>query len=139
MKLLSKLQIFSTTKTIRYLKNHWQKKCSTSCKTQGRNRPRNLYRSFKNNSISYYLSENEVNSIGYFLLYNLGKKDAALDFFKINAEEFPKSSNTFDSLGEAYMENGDNKKAIENYKKSLELDPSNQNAKKMIEKLTSHK
>ena len=34
------------------------------------------------------------------------------------------------------MENGDNKNAIENYKKSLELDPTNQNAKKMIEKLT---
>jgi len=28
------------------------------------------------------------------------------------------------------MENGDNKNAIENYKKSLELDPTNQNAKK---------
>src|SRR6266540_3325953 len=100
--------------------------------SSGRERAMNLYKSFKTNFSSYYLNETEVNSIGYFLLYNLGRKDAALDFFKINTAEFPKSSNAFDSLGEAYMENGDDKNAIENYKKSLELDPTNQNAKKMI-------
>ena len=99
----------------------------------------NLYRSFKSNSSAYYLKESEVNSIGYFLLYNPGKKDAALEFFKMNTMEFPNSANAFDSLGEAYMENGDSKKAIENYKKSLELNPGNDNAKKMIEKLTSNK
>ena len=99
----------------------------------------NLYKSFKNNSAIYYLNENEVNSIGYFLLYDPGKKDAALEFLKMNAMEFPNSANAFDSLGEAYMENGDSKKAIENYKKSIQLNPGNDNAKKMIEKLTSKK
>jgi CubicO group peptidase (beta-lactamase class C family) len=99
----------------------------------------NLYKSFKSDSSAYYINESEVNSIGYLLLFDLGKKDAALEFFKINTLEFPKSANTFDSLGQAYMENGDNKKAIENYKKSIELDPGNDNAKKMIEKLSSNK
>ena len=74
-----------------------------------------------------------------FFLRNLNKKDAALEFFKMNTVEFPNSANAFDSLGEAYMVNGDNKSAILNFRISLELDPGNDNAKKMIEKLTSNK
>ena len=107
--------------------------------SSGNEQAMNLYKSFKSNSSTWYLNENEVNSIGYFLLYNPGKKDAALEFLKMNTIEFPNSANAFDSLGEAYMENGDSKKAIENYKKSIELNPGNDNAKKMIEKLTSNK
>ena len=105
---------------------------------QGQQQATNLYKSFKRDSSSYYLNESEVNSIGYFLL-NTFNKDAALQFFKINTIEFPNSSNAFDSLGEAYMENGDSKNAIANYKKSLDLNPGNDNAKKMIEKLSSNK
>lgn len=33
------------------------------------------------------------------------------------------------------MLNGDNEPAIKNYKKSLELNPNNENAKKMIEQI----
>ena len=99
----------------------------------------NVYKSFKSNSSDYYINEREVNSIGYFLLYEVNKKEAALEFFKMNTTAFPNSSNVFDSLGEAYMATGDNKNAIENYKKSLEIDPGNDNARKMIEKLTSNK
>ena len=107
--------------------------------TAGKEQAMNLYRSFKRNSSTYYLNENEVNLIGYFLLHDPGKKDAALEFFKMNTMEFPNSANAYDSLGEAYMENGDSKKAIENYKKSIGLNPGNDNAKKIIEKLTSNK
>jgi len=107
--------------------------------SSGKEQAMNLYKSFKSNSSSWYLNETEVNSIGYLLLYNLRKKEAALEFLKMNTVEFPGSANAFDSLGEAYMENGDNRKAIENYKKCLELDPGRDNAKKMIEKLTSNK
>jgi tetratricopeptide (TPR) repeat protein len=107
--------------------------------SSGKEQVLNLYKSFKSKSSTWYLNETEVNLIGYFLLHDLGKKDAALEFFKLNTMEFPNSANAFDSLGEAYMENGDNKKAIENYKKSIELNPGNDNAKKMIEKLTSDK
>jgi len=41
----------------------------------------------------------------------------------------------YDSLGKAYMVNGDKKAAIENYKKSLELDPANGNAREMLKKM----
>ncbi|MGH9906168.1 MAG: DUF3471 domain-containing protein [Pyrinomonadaceae bacterium] len=47
------------------------------------------------------------------------------------------TSNTYDSLGEAYMVNGDKELAIQNYKKSLELNPQNTNAVDMIKRLES--
>jgi tetratricopeptide (TPR) repeat protein len=38
-------------------------------------------------------------------------------------------------MGEAFMKKGENEKAIENYKKSLELNPGNKNAIAMLKKL----
>ena len=49
-------------------------------------------------------------------------------YSKLNVEFYPESANTYDSLAEAYMKSGDNKLAIINYKKSLELNPNNSNA-----------
>jgi cytochrome c-type biogenesis protein CcmH/NrfG len=49
--------------------------------------------------------------------------------------QFPGSSNAYDSLGEAYIKSGDNELAIKNYKKSVELDPGNENAKENLVKL----
>jgi cytochrome c-type biogenesis protein CcmH/NrfG len=50
-------------------------------------------------------------------------------------ELHPDSFNVYDSLGEAYMNSGDIKNAVDNYKKSLELNPDNANAKEMLKKL----
>ena len=55
--------------------------------------------------------------------------------FTILVQAFPESANGFDSLGEAYLKAGNKADAIKNYKKSLELDPKNENAKKIIEKM----
>ncbi|HYC87380.1 MAG TPA: serine hydrolase [Chryseosolibacter sp.] len=94
-----------------------------------------LFRAFKDNSAAYYLSEAEMNSIGYYLLYTLGNINAAIEFFKVNTVQFPQSSNVYDSLGEAYMVLGDKENAMINYTKSLELNPNNTNAVEMIRKL----
>jgi Tfp pilus assembly protein PilF len=48
---------------------------------------------------------------------------------------FPASFNTYDSLAEAYMLAGKKDLAIENYKKSIALNPNNSNGIKMLEKL----
>lgn len=80
--------------------------------------------------------EPELNKLGYAMLQH-NQTAGAIAIFKLNAERFPKSSNVWDSLGEAYMKNGEREKAIENYRKALELDPKNENAKKMLEKLIS--
>ncbi|MGH7451372.1 MAG: tetratricopeptide repeat protein, partial [bacterium] len=81
------------------------------------------------------LNEQAVNTLGYRLL-GANRNQEAIDVFKLNVAAFPQSGNVYDSLGEAYMKAGDNQKAIENYNKVLELDPSNSNAVTMLKKLT---
>jgi tetratricopeptide (TPR) repeat protein len=66
-------------------------------------------------------------------------KPKALEFFILNTENFPSSFNAYDSLGEAYVILGDKKKAIENYKKLLELYPYNEDIKIKIESLNKNK
>jgi cytochrome c-type biogenesis protein CcmH/NrfG len=51
---------------------------------------------------------------------------------------YPNSYNTYDTLAEAYMDNGDKDLAISNYqKKSLQLNPNNMNAVEKLKKLNS--
>jgi CubicO group peptidase (beta-lactamase class C family) len=78
--------------------------------------------------------ERRINEKGYELLGG-GKKNEAIAIFELGAMVFPKSANAFDSLGEACMEAGDRKRAIENYEKSLKLDQDNKNAEEMLKKL----
>lgn len=84
--------------------------------------------------LSYTLEEEEFNNLGYTYLQG-GNTKAALVLFKINVAEFPKSSNAYDSYGEALMKDGQKEFAIENYKKSLELNPGNANAVEMLAKM----
>ena len=79
-------------------------------------------------------SEEHLNNIGYGLLQR--KKVAeAIAVFKLNVELYPQSWNVYDSLGEAYMVNGEKEPAIASYKKSLELNPGNANGAAMLKKL----
>ncbi len=78
--------------------------------------------------------ESMLNNLGYQLM-GQRKLEDAIAIFKLNVEAFPESANTYDSLGEAYMNHGDRELAIWNYKKSLELNPGNDNAKVMLKKL----
>ncbi|NIM91498.1 MAG: tetratricopeptide repeat protein [Candidatus Aminicenantes bacterium] len=80
-----------------------------------------------------YFDEASLNGIGYYLM-NSGKIHEAIEVFKLNVEVFPKSFNAYDSLGEAYMKNGDKENAILNYRKSLELNPDNNNAREMLKR-----
>ncbi|MFY9571101.1 MAG: serine hydrolase [Blastocatellia bacterium] len=83
---------------------------------------------------AYDFSEPQLNGIGYRLLQMKRVKDA-IEIFKLNVEMFPQGFNTYDSLGEAYMENGDKSLAIQNYKKSVELNPKNTNGVEKLKKL----
>lgn len=85
-------------------------------------------------SSEYYFSEAEFNSLGYYLL-RANKTADAIQFFKLNTEKNPASSNAFDSLGEAYMRSGDKQLALAHYQRSLELNPHNNNAADMIKRL----
>ena len=75
-----------------------------------------------------------LNYLGYGLLRD-GLVDDAVAVFKLNVVLFPDYANGYDSLGEAYLTRGDKALAIQNYEKSLELDPQNENAVKVLERL----
>ena len=81
------------------------------------------------------VEEQRLNEVGYQLLADSDRINEAIAVFQLNTELFPASSNTWDSLGEAYMEAGQTALAIANYEKSLALDPSNSNAVEMLERL----
>ena len=81
-----------------------------------------------------YLGEWEVNQIGYFFL-NAGFKSEALEVMKYNTIKHPGSANAFDSLAEVFYQNGQEEEARECYKRSLEINPDNANARNMLAKL----
>lgn len=80
---------------------------------------------------NYNISEEELNILGYELL-NSKKQNEALQIFTLNTKLYPKGYNTFDSLGECLLLLGKKDDGILAYKKSLELNPKNENAKKII-------
>lgn len=79
-----------------------------------------------------------INNLGYKFLSER-KYDLAILILEFNTLHFPGSANSFDSLGEAYMRAGNIQKAIENYQKSLQLNPYNNNAQLMLEQLNKEK
>jgi len=83
---------------------------------------------------TYSFDESELNTLGYELI-EAKKFQDAIRIFQLNVEAYPQSSNTYDSLAEAYMDDGNKPQAIANYQKSLQLNPKNGNAGKMLQRL----
>jgi len=92
-----------------------------------------FYKEHKN-SPEYHASEQDLIVAGYKFLHAENAKDAA-KIFKLSTDVFPDRDNPYDSYAEALMTLGKNDEAITNYKKSLELNPKNNNAIKMLGKL----
>lgn len=82
----------------------------------------------------YDFGESQLNRLGYQLL-GLDRVADAIEIFKLNIEAYPEAFNPYDSLGEAYMINGDYELAIKNYAKSIELNPDNTNGIEMLKKI----
>jgi len=55
--------------------------------------------------------------------------------FKLNVMAYPDSWNTYDSLAEAYLADGNQELAIWYYEKSLKLNPGNANAASQLKNL----
>ncbi len=70
---------------------------------------------------------------------NQQKYEEAIGVFKLNVKLFPNSWNVYDSLAEAYMKIGNRELAIKTYKKSLALNPQNDNAREMLNILREKK
>ncbi|WP_281321955.1 beta-lactamase family protein [Flavobacterium aestivum] len=78
--------------------------------------------------------ESVLNNLGYSF-YSKKQIDLSVKIFNLNCIKYPKSANTFDSLGEIYEIIGELELAKKNYKESLQLNPENSNAKEMIKKI----
>jgi tetratricopeptide (TPR) repeat protein len=82
--------------------------------------------------------ERQVNSLGYELL-GANKTQEAILIFRLNVRTHGDSFNAYDSLGEGYAAAGDNPHALEAYRRSVELNPENENGRRMIQKLEQRK
>jgi tetratricopeptide (TPR) repeat protein len=86
--------------------------------------------------LTYNFDETELNALGYQLIQTK-KFPQAIRVLQLNVEAYPQSSNVYDSLGEAYMDNGNKPEALANYQESLQLNPKNHNAVLMLQKLNA--
>jgi tetratricopeptide (TPR) repeat protein len=92
-----------------------------------------FYREMKQGS-EHRLNEADLNFLGYQLM-QLKRTDDAIRVFQLNVQEYPNAWNPYDSLAEAYMNAGQKDLAIQNYEKSLALNPNNKNGAEKLKKL----
>jgi tetratricopeptide (TPR) repeat protein len=79
-------------------------------------------------------SESELNAMGYVLMAKKQMPEAIM-ILRINASLYPSSGNVYDSLGEAYLKDGQKENALKFYEYALKFNPENTEAKKIIEGL----
>jgi uncharacterized membrane protein len=84
----------------------------------------------------YNLDESELNNLGYEFV-RAKKFKEAIRILQLNVDAYPQSSNVYDSLGEAYLDDGNQPQAIANYKRSLELNPKNRGATEVLRRLNA--
>jgi dienelactone hydrolase len=104
---------------------------------QGFSRAADIYAQMRKEKSDFKLDETAVNSWGFELMADRHLPEA-IDLFKLNVEIYPDSGDAFNSLGQAYMESGQKQLAVESYKKSLEKDPMNENAKEKLKELEAN-
>jgi len=81
---------------------------------------------------AYNTSESAINALGYQLMKEKMLEDA-LAIFKLNTELYPNGFNTFDSLGECLFLLNRKEEGLKAYKRSLELNPKNEHARKVLD------
>lgn len=98
-----------------------------------------LYQDLKmERKAKYIFNEEQLNTLGYELIAEKKIKEA-IALFQANIADYSGSWNVYDSLGEAYMLNGEKDLAIEYYQISIELNPENVNGKAMVKKMQEGK
>ena len=93
------------------------------------------YQVFKDANLPRYIpDENTLLMFSYSLLA-ANKPADALEAMKLEIQEYPMYWNGYDSLAEIYQLAGDEQLAIQNYRKSIDLNPANQHAIDALRKL----
>jgi len=97
----------------------------------------------KDDPATYILDEDEFNSLGYDLMGDSNelhmpeqhKYAEAVEVLKLNVEQFPTSSNAYDSYAESLLKNGQKEEAIKMYREALRLNPKNDHAQRTLKEL----
>lgn len=95
-----------------------------------------LYEKLKKENAGDYnfANEDELTMYGYSMLWDNKAKDA-IAIFALIVREYPHSANAYDSLGEAYLADGETALSLANYEKSLAMNPDNFYAEDQIERI----
>ena len=90
----------------------------------------------KNKPDHYNFGENEINLIGYNLLWRemFGE---AIQILELMVLDYPDSANSYDSLADAYEQSGDLERARDLYQKSLSIDPEFTPSKEGLERVSA--
>ncbi len=94
-----------------------------------------LYSSLLKRKPSIELPEWKLNNLGLQLTFNPKTSEYGINVFLLATDIYPNSANLFDSLAEAYLFKGEKENAIDNFEKSLQLNPQNKNAIDRLKKL----
>jgi CubicO group peptidase (beta-lactamase class C family) len=86
----------------------------------------------------YNTTEREIIRLGYELLRH-NKNLEAIETFKTAIMIFPNSWNAYDSYGETLLHNNRKEEAVKMYQKSIELNPDNENGKKVLQQIINNK
>lgn len=113
------------------------KKLRSALLVQGFDKAEQVATNLRKAEPSFHLDERDLNGWGYKLLSQKKVQESAA-IFKLNVWLYPQSANAYDSLGEIMEIMGNKLEALASYKRSLELDPENKNAKERIKDLSEH-
>ena len=80
------------------------------------------------------MTQNSLIALGY-AVFGAGDLRGAIDVMKVAVHDNPQYWNAYDSLGEMYANAGDKPHAIENYEKSVQLNPQNAGGIEALRKL----
>ena len=80
-------------------------------------------------------NDEHFNDIGFQLL-KVRKMEEAFKIFKLNEQNYPDSWGVYHGLGETYRLMGQKELALTNYRKSLKLNPNNEQGLRAIARLT---
>ena len=94
-----------------------------------------VYQRLHQQTPTFALSEEALNSWGYQLLGDARQLAEARAIFRLGTALYPTSANLFDSLAEADEKNQDPTAAIAHYRRVLELDPQSRNARQRLQAL----
>jgi CubicO group peptidase (beta-lactamase class C family) len=122
-----------------FYKKSLARKYGSTLMHDGIDRAVTIFNELKTDSTHYYVSENEMNWLGYDFLFNAKQKQYSLETFKINTLLFPNSFNVYDSYAEALNANGKREEAIIMYQKSIAMNPDNKGGKEMLKRILSDK